>query len=65
MTIAQLRPHLCIGFSKLPEKSYLHLNEVYEIDSLDRKEVHMHEVRSGAPIIQSICHLRSTHMFLA
>lgn len=65
MTIAQLKPNICVGFSLLPENSYLHLNETYAIDSVDRKEVHMHEVRSGAPIIQSICHLRSTHMFLA
>lgn len=65
MTVNQLKPHICIGFSMLPENSYLHLNETYVVDSVDRKEVHLHGVRSGAPIIQSICHLRSTHMYLA
>jgi len=65
MTVNQLKPHICIGFSRLPEKSYLHLNDIYEVDEITRNEVRLHLVNTGESIRQSLCHLRSSHMYLA
>lgn len=65
MTVNQLKPHICIGFSHLPVNSYLHLNEAYEVDEITRNEVRLHLVNTGESIRQSLCHLRSSHMYLA
>lgn len=65
MTISMLRTHITIAFHSLPKGSYLHLDQPYEIDSIDRKDVHMHNVLSGEPICQSVCSLRNTHFHLS
>lgn len=65
MTVSMLRNHIVIAFHALPKGSYLHLDQQYEIDSIDRKDVHMHNVSSGEPICQSVCSLRNTHFHLS
>jgi len=65
MTVRSLSPHLTISFHHLPTGSYLHLDELYEIDRVDRRDVYMHSVASGSPIIQSIAHLRDARFHLA
>lgn len=65
MTVSMLKTHITIAFHQLPSGSYLRLDTPYEVDSLDKRDIHLHNVLTGEPICQSICSMRQNHFHLS